>query len=391
MLPVFTRYLRPADYGIVAISQVLISLIVPFAGLTIHGWLVVNYHNKSHEEFSKNVMNGIMILFFASIIISLIIYVFAEDISKLASFPIEWLWAVVLIAITQCIIQVTLSLWQIQVQPTKYGFFQIMQSLVNVSLSIWFVVSLGMNWQGRLMAQVITGILFGTTGLLIIWKQNWLTFRIDFSLITSALKFGVPIIPHELAGWVLAATDRLFIIKMVGVAETGIYAVGYQVAMIITLIEMSFNTAWIPWLYKRLSQKNDDDKIKIVKFTYLYVITVIIFSVALSLSAPWFLNIFIGKAFNGSIQFIIWLALGKAIYSMYFMTCNYIFFTKKTVYISLATFSSALIHILTTYLLVKYNGAIGAAQAGIISTLFLVCITWFLAQRVYKMPWLMRI
>ena len=75
---------------------------------------------------------------------------------------------------------------------------------------------------------------------------------------------------------------------------------------------------------------------------------------------------------------------------MYFMTCNYLFYMEKTVLVSISTFSSAAIHIIATYFLIKINGVIGAAQAGVISTSVLVSMTWYLSNRTYKMPWSLR-
>jgi O-antigen/teichoic acid export membrane protein len=107
----------------------------------------------------------------------------------------------------------------------------------------------------------------------------------------------------------------------------------------------------------------------------------------LSFTAPWFMTILVGKEFYGSVRFIFWLALGKGIYSMYFMTCNYLFYMEKTVLVAFSTFSAAVIHIVSTYYFIKINGVIGAAQAGIISTSVLVCMTWYFSNRIYKMPW----
>jgi O-antigen/teichoic acid export membrane protein len=387
MLPVFTRYLHPADFGIVAISQVLISFIAPFVGLSINGWIVVNYHNKDHDDLSRYISSCLLVLFVSSVLVSLFVWVFSGQLSRIALFPKEWLWSVVVIAISQFIIQITLSLWQLQLKSVTYGVYQIAQTILNICLSLWFIIGFRMNWEGRLFAQVLTGIIFGMIGLIILWQNGWIRFSFDYPIIIAALSFGLPIIPHELSGWIMAAIDRLFIIKLISVEATGIYAVGYQVVMIITLIETSFNTAWVPWLFSKLKLDDHQEKIKIVKITYMYVAGVFLFSLFLVILAPWLLKNFVGKEFGDSLKFIMWLATGKAITAMYFMTCNYIFYMKQTKYIMVATFTSAMIHIVATYSLIKLNGSIGAAQASILTSICLVILTWFFAQRVYKMPW----
>lgn len=390
LLPVFTRYLMPLDYGIVATFQILISFVAPFVGLSITGAISVKYYDKSGTDLPKYITNCIGILVASTIITSIIIWLFAKNIGDFLTFPIEWLWSIVIVSMGQFLVQIALVLWQIQMKPVPYGIFQLLQTILNITLSFVLIVVMRMEWQGRVIAQVFCDGTFGIIASIILYKNHWLKFKYDRSYIVSAMKYGVPLIPHALAGWAMATVDRIFINKMVSVADMGIYTVGYQVAMVIALIETSFNNAWVPWLFHNLG--NDDllVKIKIVKITYMYVAIMVLTALLLSLSAPWFMNFLVGKEFHGSIQFIFWLALGKGIYSMYYMTCNYLFYMKKTVLVAFSTFSAAAIHIVATYFLIKNNGAIGAAQAGIISTSALVCLTWYFSNRIYRMPWNLR-
>ena len=379
------------DYGIVATFQILISFIAPFVGLSITGAISVKYYDKSGTDLPKYITNCIGILAASTISVSIIIWLFAKYISGFVTFPVEWLWSIVIVSMGQFLVQIALALWQIQMKPVPYGTFQLLQTMLNITLSLVLIVVMGMQWQGRVIAQVFCDGTFGIIAIIFLYKNNWLKFEYDRSYIVSALKYGVPLIPHALAGWAMAAVDRVFINKMIGVADTGVYTVGYQVAMVIVIIETSFNNAWVPWLFHNLGTGDPLVKIKIVKTTYMYVATMILIALLLSLSAPWFMSILVGKDFMGATKFIFWLALSKGIYSMYFMTCNYLFYMKKTILVAFSTFSAAIIHIVATYFLVKANGAIGAAQAGIISTTALVCMTWYLSNRIFKMPWNLRL
>jgi len=69
------------------------------------------------------------------------------------------------------------------------------------------------------------------------------------------------------------------------------------------------------------------------------------------------------------------------------MVTNYIFYVKKTHLLAYVTFASAAIHIGLLYLLINLHGAIGAAQASLISSILTFCIVWILASKVYDMPW----
>lgn len=388
LLPVFTKYLNPEDYGIVATFQILISFLLPFIGLSIRGAISVKYYEKGNQDVPVYITNAIGVVIGLGIFSIILSCFFSESLGNAVSFPnSSWLWSLALIAVFQTISQVALALWQMQMKPIPYGVFQILQTISNISLSLFLVVSLSWGWKGRVLAQIVVECFFGIVASIVLVKNSWIKIKAHKEHVLSILEFGIPLIPHALAGWAIMGIDRLFINKMVSVADSGKYAVGYQIAMILTLLEMAFNNAWVPWLYHNLGLGVESVKLKIVRITYLYELSIFLFAILLALIGPWFITHFLGKEFHGSVQYIMWLAMGKAMYSMYFMSCNYLFYKKKTKLVASATTISAVVHVLAIYFLIKINGTIGAAQAGFISTTVLAIITWFFANRIYPMPW----
>lgn len=392
LLPVFTQYLTPEDYGIVATFQILISFILPFVGLSIRGAISVKYYEKNSQDIAVFISNAIGVVFGLGCVAILLSYFFSDYLGNAVSFPnSNWLWSLAIIAVFQTISQVALALWQMQMKPIPYGIFQILQTISNISLSLLLVVSLSWGWKGRILAQIVVECAFGLVASIVLIKNGWIKIQAHKEYVLSILKFGIPLIPHALAGWAIMGIDRLFINKMVSVADSGKYAVGYQIAMILTLLEMAFNNAWVPWFYHNLGLESDKIKMKIVRITYLYEILIFLLAFLLALIGPWFITHFLGKEFHGSVHYIMWLAMGKAMYSMYFMSCNYLFYKKKTTWVASATTISAVVHIIAIYFLIKINGTIGAAQAGFISTTVLAIITWYFANKIYPMPWFNRI
>lgn len=387
MMPILTRYLNPIDYGIVAMSQVLVSIVTPFTGVNIQGAISRRFFHRENFDFPTYVANCLIILTCSSLISGILILCMHETLSMLSSFPSHWFWVILVISSGQFLLSVMLVIWQIQNKALKFGAFQISQTLVNVLMSIWFVVYLHKGWEGRLTAQVATILIFSLASILFLYREGLLKFTLRKPYIIDALKFGVPLIPHALGGAIMTAVDRFFITDMVGIAATGVYTVGYQIGMILGLVLESFNQAWAPWLFERLKQDRWETKIKIVKYTYLYNVLVILAAVFLGLVSPWFLNFFVGKDFSGASSFVIWIALGFAFNGMYMMVCNYIFYTGKTSYLAWVTFSSSIVNIFLNYYLIKLNGAIGAAQAMALTKLLFFILTWILANNAYNMPW----
>lgn len=387
LLPVLTRYLSPEDYGIVSMFGVLVSFVAPFTGLSIHGAIARMYYEKDEVDIREYITNSICILMTSTLVVATFFYIFADKIAKISSVPVQLLWMVIVVSFAQFITQIVLTLWQVQVKSFQYGIYQISNTILNMTLSIVFVVLVGLTWKGRIYAQIISISIFSIVGLFILYKNKWLNFRYNHKYIKHALSYGVPLIPHALGGIIITMTDRIFITNMVGIETTGVYSVGYQIGMIINLIATSFNQAYTPWLYSKLKENIVVTKIKIVKFTYLYFVIIILIAVILSLIAPVFLNFFVGKEFGNSSIYVAWIALGYAFNGMYFMIGNYILYAQKTSYLSSVTFLIAIVNVALNYLLIRKYGAIGAAMATSIVYFMRFILTWILSSKVYKMPW----
>lgn len=390
LMPVLTRYLTPTDYGIVAMFGVLLSFVAPFTGLSINGAIARQYYDRDEVDMPRYVTNCLLILLSSTIIVGIIFYFLAEPISKISSFPMQWMWAVIVVSAAQFINQVNLTLWQVQVKPFSYGIYQISQTVLNLGFTLWFVVGLGMNWQGRIQAQVIAFVSFAIFGLYLLYRNGWIKLRIDKGYIQNALNFGVPLIPHALSGTIKTMVDRVMITSMVSVASTGLYSVGFQIGMIIGILEDAFNKAYVPWLFERLKRDQYSEKIMIVKLTYAYFAVIICLALALGVIAPWFLSFFVGSQFVGSGQYVLWIAVGFAFDGMYKMVVNYIFYVRKTYILAWVTFSTAIVSIVINYFAIKYLGAIGAAYTYALMGFVTFLLVWLLSSRVYPMPWNLR-
>ena len=388
LLPIMTRYLSPTDYGIVATFNVLLAVVVVFVGLSMHGAINVNYFKLKKEELREYIGNVLIILFTNFILVFIIVFFSKTYLFNVIKFPAKWIPIVTIVALCQSIFAINLGLWRVEQKSFPYGVFQISRTILNVALSLIFVVALVWGWQGRILGVIITSIIYGIISIFVIIKRKYITFSFNKKYIKDALFFGIPLIPHALGGWIMTSIDRIFINSMVGVAATGLYSVGYSVGMIIGLLAHSFNLAWSPFLYEKLKENNYSTKVKIVKFTYLYDIGIVFLALALSFIAPLFLKFFVSKNFYFAYKYVLWIALGYAFNGMYFMVVNYIFYIKKTYILAWVTFTSAGINIILNYFFIKANGAIGAAQATTITFFICFVLTWILSARVYKMPWL---
>jgi O-antigen/teichoic acid export membrane protein len=241
---------------------------------------------------------------------------------------------------------------------------------------------------GRILAQVIAA---GSFALLALWllKRDYLisffVWRPDF--IREALQFGVPLIPHVGGMFLLTTVDRFVINSELGLAEAGIYMVAVQFGMALSLVFDAINKAYVPWLFERLKHDNDNEKRQIVRYTYAWYSFILLGAGVAFIVGPWLITLVAGEQYVRAGNVIGWLVLGQVFNGMYLMITNYIFFSKRTGLLSLASIFSGLVNFLLLIVLVRHLGIEGAAYAFCLAMALRFLLSWYVAQKRHPMPW----
>lgn len=390
LLPILTRYLSPSEYGEIAMFQMLLAGLAAVTGLNVAGACNRKYYdeNLNTQEMQKFIASCFQILLLTSSLIFIIMLIFHTNFEIWLGLQKKWiLWAVV-VSTCSVVIQIRLGQWQVRKEAKKYASLQVSQSLLNLLLSLIFVVLLLKSSEGRINAQIYSAILFAIIAIIFLNKDGLFGFYSwSPEYIKEALTFGIPLIPHIVGIFLLNSIDRLVINTKIGLEETGIYMVAVQLSGSLALIFDAFNKAYVPWLFEKLKQDKIEEKKQIVLYTYLWFIALIASSLLGFLIGPWLTIKIAGANYAQAGEVIGWLILGQTFGGMYLMVTNFIFYSKRTGLLSLATIASGLLNVLLLIFLINIIGLKGASIAFCISMGIRFLLTWWVAQKVHPMPW----
>ena len=390
LLPILTRYLSPAEYGEVAMFQTLIGALGAFVGATFVGAAGRKYYDTdiSKSELAEFIGSCIQLVFIFTIIVSAVFIVFQNQLSGWTGIQSEYVLWSVLVASCGVIISIRLSQWQVQKKAIKYGALQISQSLLNMLLSLLFVVVFLKGAAGRIDAQVIASLVFLVVAFFLLQKDGLLNIFIwRKNHLAEALRFGIPLMPHIAGGFLLNSVDRFVINQEIGLAEAGIYMVAVQLTAAIGIVFDAINKAYVPWLFEKLKTNQLSDKQKIVKLTYAWFLVIILGVVLAFFIGPPLVVLIAGEQYAQAGDVIGWLALGQGFQGMYFMVTNYIFFSKRTGLLSVASISSGILNLILLIVFVRIFSLEGAAVAFAISMGIRFLLTWWVAHQRHPMPW----
>ncbi|WP_134015642.1 lipopolysaccharide biosynthesis protein [Modicisalibacter xianhensis] len=388
LLPVLTRYLEPAEYGQVAMFQLLISVLGAFVGLNTVGAANRKYFDMdSSQDMPQYIGACLQVLFISLLAVFIFLYFFRNLLSEALGITSIWVILAAVASAAIFIVNLRLGQWQVRKKPMKYGILQISLSIFNAVLSLLLVVALSYGPEGRMLGQTFAPLAFSLLAIVLLAKDGLLSFSLRKDLIKDALRFGVPLIPHVGGAFLLFSIDRFFVKKYLGLESVGVYMAAAQLAMAISICFDAFNKAYVPWLFERLKRNQQEEKNHIVKLTYGYFLLALLMAGVAFLLGPYLVVFIAGEKYAEAGSIIGLLALGQAFRGMYIMVTNYNFYSKSTALISLVTIFSGVVNLLLLIVLIPSVGLLGAAISNAISMLFMFLLAWLLASFSYPMPW----
>lgn len=390
LLPVLSYYLSPEEYGLVAMFLLVQNILGPLVSLNSASAVSKRYfYDEDKTIFQKYVGNSVMLLAIALAILAVIITLLSSFLSSVTNLNLFWLLMTLISAACFGLVQLRLVVWQVKNKTKNYALLQVGLVALKLILSLLFVVLLLYGWQGRTYGIVLSHIVIGGFCFWSLKYQERVILQWDKKLMLHAIQYGGPTIPHSLAGFAIAYTDRLTISNLIGLDSMGLYTVAYQVGSVFNMATNAFNMAFIPWLYDKLKQSasNAAAKLHVVRVTYIASGILVVAWLVLSTALPLVFTLF-SADYSESSVFLSFLLLGFMFNGMYYLFCNYIFYSEKTAVISYITIGSALLNVPLTYYFVDTFGALGAAQATAIVNALTFILTSVVANRIIPMPWL---
>jgi len=247
---------------------------------------------------------------------------------------------------------------------------------------------LGLSWQGRTGGMALAAAICGIAALFLLWRGGWMRISFDRDYARSALKFGLPLVPHVIGGFLITTIDRFMITNILDVASTGIYMVAVQIGLAALLVTDAVNRAVSPWLIEALKVHDAARDRLIVRLSYAYFILLLVGGYLGGILAPPVFAILVGEQFRAAGSVLVYITLGQAVSGIYLILSNYIFYAGRTGTLALITLSSGLLNVLMSYWLLTTRGIEGAAQSFLLAQIVLCVGAWWLANKVRPMPWL---
>jgi len=385
LLPLYTRYLDPPDFGAVGLLVGLSAVLVTILRAGISSAFFRFYFDAKNTAERLLVLRTSFWFTMASATAGLVAGVLlAEPLADLLLLDDANLVRAAFVGIwAQMNYEQLTALFRVE---ERSGLF-VVASLANIAITIATTLVLVVGYdQGAL--GVIVGNFIGTLVVylaLLGYRRAQLGLQLSRPLLREMNRFGVPLVPSALALIALNFGDRFFLNELVGTAEVGRYELGVRIASAMVLLITAFRTAWPAFAY---SIEDDDE----AKRTYAFVLTYLIvaaswLALALGLLSPWLVRLLATPEYYEGGRVVALLAFGSVAYAGYIVMAIGVGRAKRTKFNWVITGAAAALSVVLNLLLVPRYELIGSgiAAASAYTAMFLgMC--WY-AQRVFPTPY----
>ncbi|MFA6013584.1 MAG: oligosaccharide flippase family protein [Gallionellaceae bacterium] len=390
LMPILTRVLTPADYGLVAMFGLVIAVMSALAGLSVHGVVSVRYFQLEKLAMAGYVGTCIGILIISTGISLLLVTIFGDVLSMVSGIPKEWLLIATFIAGLQFLSNIRLALWQVTGQAIKYATFQVGQSFLNAIFSLALVLLVGMAWEGRVLGQSAVVAIFGLMSLFFLIRDKQVALPTNWKIeAVDALRYGVPLLPHTIGGVVMVMGDRFIIESQLGASDVGIYMAAVQMSLGLTLVYDALFKSWHPEIMKlaAVPEGGAQSTVLVIK---IYKLIGICFCVMLGY---WILAwgaypFVVGQSFLDGQKLIIFMAISAFFSSCYYATAIFISVANRNELLAINTFISGAVSLVASYFLCISFGLVGVAIGLLIGQFLSFILCWYSANLVYPLPWI---
>ena len=388
-LPVFANFLSVEQFGVLALLSASAILVNVVLNLGINTAIQRYYFEPTMLEERRPVLVStglIVLLLWSSVVMGLLLfslYPFRGTLDQ--RYGIEWLLLVLALTANLPLVIVTycLDVLRLHFSPWRYSLLAAVRSLPAVGIGLFLIVFWKQGVFGYFAGQVLAYTLAVPLGLWLARKELGLQF--DLGLAKKVVLFGYPFIFAGLAYWVFSSIDRWMLGELSDITNVGLFSIAYSFAAVLHFVATAFGQAWSPFVIK-LYAEDPDYRAKISRWFSYWFFGLALLGLSISLFSYEILRLTTPETYWPAATTLSVLAMGLVLLGTTQFTVVGIALERRTNFISVAAWITAIINISLNFILIPRWGALGAGAATFVTCAALTGFYLYWSQKLHPVP-----
>ncbi|OQY09050.1 MAG: hypothetical protein B6I30_10390, partial [Desulfobacteraceae bacterium 4572_187] len=367
LLPIYTAYIVPADWGVLNLLMIsgdlaVLLVLCRIPSALFRFWVFA----ETNIDKQRIVGLGISFTVLFSITIFLPLFVWADFFTKLIGIEKygNYLRVLLLAEFLSVLLSVIQAEMRLRDEAKLYALIDTGQNFGSAALNIFFVVILKLGIFGMLIGQAIAFAILAALLLPRFFRR--IKINLDFKLLKRILAFSLPLVPSALAMAAIHNVDRYFIQFMLGIEQVGIYSIGYKFGTIVSILVLGpFILIWEPKSYEFAKSEGASNKFGQI-FTYLTALLLFI-AVGLTGASNEIVSVMTNARYHDASQIISLVAFSYVLFGMDSIVRVGLLVNHRTKSIMLIVLFAFFVNLAGNFLLIPWLGMTGAAWATLVT------------------------
>lgn len=381
LIPLFTRRLSTAEYGIIELVDLSLFLATLLFGLKLGDALLYSYANADTSEQKAGVVGSALVAAGAfGLLAGVSVVSLAGPLAGLVLGGVENSGFLRLAAANLVFLfplEVGLSWLRASGRSIAYGWVSAVRILLQIALVL--LLMLGFDWrvEAFLWANIVTSAIVSAYLVGAAVRQDG--FLVSVPQLTFQVRYGAPLAVHGLAMLFVHYGDRFFLQSAGGLSAVGIYALSYKVGMTVSYVQSPFDMYWRAQAFHILKEE-EGRTLYARTFTY-YISCLALVAVTVAAFSSALIKVMAGHEFQAAAQYVPWLALAYLLRAAADFFRTVMRTEAKTTLEAVVTTISALICLGAYAALIPRFGISGAAGATVLGFACMAMLSYWAAQR----------
>lgn len=378
-LPLLTRLLTTADYGIYQVFASYVGILMIVLTLNFHG-SIARYHYDSPSDYGEFVGTSIVGSFFLLGLSFSVILILGESASSFLGIPHFLLPVLFFIIGLRILYSAFYHIRVARKESVRLIRYNVIKTYLSFALGILFVILLSKDrYVGLIAGEAIVGTLL----TFYIYKALKEDFRYGPAIrhIKYIFRYSVPLVPYTLSNVILGQFDRVMINNMISSSDAGIYSLAYNFGLMLSLVTGAINTALAPDWFRLMNDGRFDRVDDLVDKTFR--LTILFASILVFFSSELFF-VLVDSKFHVAVSIVPLIVSGYIFDAMFKIYGRNIGYTNKMLWVSLAGITGALVNVILNYLFIPKYGYIACAYSTVLSYLVILVMSWCICRFILR-------
>jgi O-antigen/teichoic acid export membrane protein len=373
LLPVFTSYLTPTDYGIISLLGLISFVVTSIFSLGFGMSLGVCYFDRNtREDKDATIWTSLLFLSGSSLCLATLSVVFASNVSWMIFHSQQYAGLVTISLLGTCLsilYQPFMLYLQFEERAKTFVIITTMSSFITIGISIIMVVILKKGVQGLIEGQLMAQS--ATLALFILLIGTRITFRFSWRIGNELLRHGIPVVPSFAFLFILKHGNKYILQWFEGLDAVGIYTIGFSIGLVMDLLVSGFTRAWYAY-YLSFMENQEEARALFGRVMTYYVFGFGGLSLAFYVGAKPVVMIMTQPSFHEAYKIVGLSATAQFLVGIFSLLVPGMFYAKELRYVSFVQFIAALIMVGLNLVLIPLLGIFGAGFSLVLGFLAMV-------------------